>query len=140
MALASLPKSFADYMYDYEDDEAQATRENLTKRYAELVGADVDEDGKPRFPYLQAYTAPVKLPERPIVGRDVEMDRLMAAMMRPELCNVILLAEAGTGKTALVQGTMLDDVNRFYLEVDLSKMISDLPDTNQMADKLKKSV
>lgn len=137
MALASLPKSFADYMYDYEDDDAQATRENLTKRYAELVGADVDEDGKPRFPYLQAYTAPVKLPERPIVGRDAEMDRLMAAMMRPELCNVILLAEAGTGKTALVQGTMMRDTSRLYLEVDLSKMISDLQDANQMADRLK---
>ena len=50
MALASLPKSFADYMYDYEDDDAQATRENLTKRYAELVGADVDEEGNHRFP------------------------------------------------------------------------------------------
>ena len=137
MALASLPKSFADYMYDYEDDDAQATRENLTKRYAELVGADVDEEGNHRFPYLEEYTAPVKLPERPIVGREMEMDRLMAAMMRPELCNVILLAEAGTGKTALVQGTMMRDTTRLYLEVDLSKMISDLQDANQMADRLK---
>lgn len=89
------------------------------------------------YPFLRTYTSPVKQAERPIVGRDVEMDRIMAAMLRPELCNVILLAEAGAGKTALVQGTMLRDEHRYYLEVDLSHMISDLSDPNQMADRLK---
>lgn len=89
------------------------------------------------YPYLDKYTHPVKPPERKIVGRDEEIDRLMAAMMRPELCNVILLGEAGSGKTALVQGTMMIDTDRCYLEVDLSKMIADLSNPSQMADKLK---
>ena len=65
------------------------------------------------------------------------VSRVMAAMQRPELCNVMLLAEAGSGKTALVQGIMLEDADRYYLEVDLSHMIADLADKNQMADKLK---
>lgn len=91
-----------------------------------------------QYPSLFTYTHPVKLAERPIVGRDVEMNRVMAAMMRPELCNVILLAEAGSGKTALVQGIMKKDEHRYYIEVDLSHMIADLTDVNQMADKLKK--
>lgn len=107
----------------------------LTMNYDELVNVEVD--GKLKYPYLHQYTKPVKRAEREIVGREKEMERLMAAMMRPELCNVILLAEAGTGKTALVQGTMVKDINRLYVEVDLSHMIADLKDPNQMGDKLK---
>lgn len=94
-------------------------------------------DDKPVYPSLETYTRPVKQAEREIVGREVEKARVMAAMQRPELCNVILLAEAGSGKTALVQGIMLEDPDRYYLEVDLSHMIADLTDKNQMADKLK---
>ena len=96
-----------------------------------------DENDKPIYPFLSTYTAPVKKAEREIVGREVEKARIMAAMQRPELCNVMLLAEAGSGKTALVQGIMLEDADRYYLEVDLSHMIADLTDKNQMADKLK---
>ena len=92
---------------------------------------------KERYPYLHEYTSPLKKMERPLVGRQQEMMKLMAAMERPELCNVILLANAGSGKTALVQGTMVKDVNRTYLEVDLPKMIANLKNENEMADKLK---
>lgn len=90
-----------------------------------------------KYPNIKTYTHPVKAPERQIVGREKEMDRVMAAMERPELCNVILLAEAGSGKTMLVQGTMMQDDSRYYIEVDLSHMIADLSDPNQMADRLK---
>lgn len=64
------------------------------------------ENGEPEFPCLEKYTAPVKQAERQIVGREVEKGRLMAAMQRPELCNVILLAEAGSGK-ALANDTKI---------------------------------
>src|SRR5699024_12549871 len=73
-----------------------------------------DTDNKPIYPFLETYTHPVKRAEREIVGREVEKARVMAAMQRPELCNVILLAEAGSGKTALVQGIMLEDEQRYY--------------------------
>lgn len=67
------------------------------------------------YPFLKTYTSPVKPAEREIVGRDVEMDRVMAAMMRPELCNVMLLAEAGSGK-ALADDTLIPvDDDREYL-------------------------
>lgn len=87
---------------------------------------------------LKEYTTPLLEPARTIIGREEEIDRLMAAMMRPELCNVILLAEAGTGKTALVQGAMMRDTHRYYLEVDLSHMVSDVTDMNQVADRVKR--
>lgn len=90
-----------------------------------------------KYPYMRDYTSFLKKMERPLIGREKEMRQLMAAMSRPELCNAILLAEAGTGKTALVQGTMLKDSKRAYLEVDLPKMISNLKNENEMADKLK---
>lgn len=113
------------------------TVENLTDKYSELVALQKDAMGNQLYPSLSLYTTPVKKAERPIVGREKEMDSVLAAMMRAELCNVMLLAEAGTGKTALVQGTMIHDAGRLYLEVNLSKMIADLTDPNQLADKLK---
>lgn len=90
------------------------------------------------YPFLNEYTAPVKRAERAIVGREKEMASIQAALLRPELCNVMLLGEAGSGKTAVVQGTMAADTGRMYLEVDLSKMIANCKtDVNEMATKLK---
>lgn len=90
------------------------------------------------YPYMSRYTSFLKKMERKLIGRDKEINQLLAAMARPELCNAILLADAGTGKTALVQGTMERDKARAYLEVDLPKMLADVTtDTSEMANKLK---
>ena len=110
---------------------------NSTLSGFDTLVTEKDKDGKYKYPSLARYTTPLKRAERPIVGREAEMDELLAAMARPELCNVILLAEAGTGKTALVQGTMLKDTDRIYLEVNLSAMIADVPDGTKMGNLLK---
>lgn len=89
------------------------------------------------YSLLAQYTAPVKQPVRPIIGRDLQMKQALAAFVRPELCNVLLIANAGTGKTAFVQGMAQMDDKHAYLEVDLSKMISNLNDPNEMAAILK---
>lgn len=89
------------------------------------------------YPLLGEYTTPVKKAERKIVGRDEEIRNILAALMRPELCNVLLLAQPGSGKTATVQGTMIVDSDRYYLEVDLARMIANLPNPDEMAAKLK---
>lgn len=90
-----------------------------------------------KYPFLYTYTNEIKKPEREIVGRDLEMQMVMAALLRPELCNVMLLGEAGSGKTMLVQSISVKDPQRLYLEVDLAKMIANLNDKNEMAQKLK---
>lgn len=90
-----------------------------------------------KYPVLAKYSAPLRKPERDILGREKEIESLMAALMRPELSNVMLLAPAGSGKTMLVQGAMLTDVDRIYLEVDLVRMISDLANADEMAARLK---
>ena len=42
-----------------------------------------------------------------------------------------------THNTALVQGLQLRDKNRAYLEIDLPKMIANIKNENEMADRLK---
>lgn len=105
-----------------------------------MVSDKVFKEGDPKivqYPYMYEYTGFLKKMERSLIGREREQLSLQAAMNRPELCNVILLAEAGTGKTALVQGTMVKDKNRAYLEVDLPKMIAGSTKENEIADMLK---
>lgn len=98
---------------------------------------DKDPELAEQYPYMNAYTNFLKHMTRALVGREHEMEQVQAAMLKPEYCNVLLLAEAGAGKTALVQGIMEKDMNRTYLEVDLSKMIANLKNENEMADRLK---
>ena len=70
-----------------------------------------------KYTLINQYCAMVKRPEREIVGREDELTKIMAALQRPELCNVMLLAPAGSGK-ALANGTFIpvaDD--RGYVEI-----------------------
>ncbi|MEU3047799.1 AAA family ATPase [Streptomyces sp. NPDC006984] len=90
-----------------------------------------------RYRLLSKLSEPLKKAERDIVGREHETTQLLASMSRPELCNALLLAEAGTGKTALVQATMLVDKDRLYLEVDPARMISEAGTAENMAAILK---
>ena len=89
-----------------------------------------------QYETLTKYSHLVKAAERAIVGRDHEISQLLAAMSRPELCNALLLAPAGAGKSALVQATMLQDVKRVYREVDLASMISGLKNLEELASLL----
>lgn len=90
-----------------------------------------------RYPLLANLSHPLKPAEREIVGRDHEKTQLLASLSRPELCNALLLAEAGTGKTSLVQATMRADPDRLYLEVDPARMISAAGSAESMAAMLK---
>lgn len=90
-----------------------------------------------KYPLLSQLADPLKPAEREIVGRDHEKMQLMAAMSRAELCNALILAEAGTGKTALVQATMAADTQRLYLEVDPARMIAHAGTPEAMASMLK---
>lgn len=90
-----------------------------------------------KYPHLSKFTQELKKPSFDIQSRETELRAIEAALNRPELCNVLLLAEPGAGKTALVQSVMMHDTKRLYLEVDLSKMIADANDVNEMATRLK---
>lgn len=97
---------------------------------------NVNTEETSTHPLLDKYTTPVKKMTRELIGRKKEMLQLEACLNRPELCNALLLGEAGSGKTALVQGTMMKDTDRHYIEVNLSKMIADY-DPLTLGSKLK---
>lgn len=96
-----------------------------------------DVELQSKYPFLSSFTQGLKRPSFTIQNRDHELKSIEAALNRPELCNVLLLGEPGSGKTALVQSVMMHDTKRLYLEVDLSKMIADTNDVNEMATRLK---
>lgn len=77
---------------------------------------------KETYPYLAQYAVFLPPPSRPIIGRERETRRLLASLNRAELSNAFLLGDAGSGKTALVQGASEKDKDRIYVEVDLAKM------------------
>lgn len=100
----------------------------------ELDKRDIDED---KYSYLSAYASPVVAPVRKIIGREEEVNKIMAALMRPEISNVMLVGPAGSGKTTLVQQALVKDPERNYIEVDVAKMVADLSTPAQMAARIK---
>ncbi len=96
------------------------------------------EINKDIYPNLSKYSEPIKPMTRQLIGRDQLIRSIAAAFERPELCNICLLAPAGAGKTALIQGVSEKDKKRLYLEIDLARMIVDCSgDSNQMGSYLK---
>ncbi|MFE4834448.1 AAA family ATPase [Arthrobacter sp. NPDC056691] len=90
-----------------------------------------------RYPLLSTLAEPLRTSDRATVGREHEITQLLASMSRPELCNTLLLAPPGVGKTTLVQATMTEDKKRRYLEVDPSRMIAAAGNSENMASTLK---
>ena len=72
--------------------------------------------------FLGAYTHPIQKPTREILGRDKEMQSINASLNRPELCNVMLIAEAGAGK-ALANNTLIPvPTDEVYKPIGLLKV------------------
>lgn len=57
-----------------------------------------EEHVNKHYHLLKSYTQPVQRPNRKILGRDNEIEQVMAALVRPELCNVMLIGDPGLGK------------------------------------------
>ncbi len=88
----------------------------------ESLQRDAYRFDKDKYPFLARYASIMPPPSRPVIGRDRDMQRLLASLNRPELSNAFLLGDAGAGKTMLVQGASEIDKGRVYVEVDLAKM------------------
>ncbi|MFA5670800.1 MAG: Clp protease N-terminal domain-containing protein, partial [Balneolaceae bacterium] len=77
----------------------------------ELRGEEKITDPSPegKFRVLEKYTSNLTELARqekldPVVGRDMEVRRLMQVLLRRTKNNPVLIGEAGTGKTAIVEG------------------------------------
>ena len=71
-----------------------------------------------------------------IFGRDKEVDTILSTFYRPQICNVLLLGDAGAGKTTIVAECARLDTKREYKELDLSMMAADI-DVSAFAGALK---
>lgn len=95
-----------------------------------------DDPKAKQYPYMADYTDFLKPMERPLLGREKEMRQLMAAMSRPELSNVILLAEAGTGKANSVDTIVPVADERGYIRIGDIKIGDQVFDENGMPVKV----
>jgi len=73
------------------------------------VEQEGDEEGKPIRHALAKYTVNLNIEARegridPLVGRTMELERLMQPLCRRRKNNPLLVGEAGVGKTALAEG------------------------------------
>lgn len=87
----------------------------------QTAGADERHDP---YRHLRLFTTRVTPAPHAILGREQLIRVLKATFARPEISNAILLAEAGTGKTSLVQELARQDTTREYWEVNIPSMIA----------------
>ena len=82
----------------------------------------------------------------PIIGRDKETRMMMEILCRRTKPNVIIIGEAGVGKTALIDGFALDIVNKkvpaqladsLLFELDLGALIAGASYKGEIEDRLK---
>ena len=92
-------------------DKFKITYEDILKILAEVRGAQRVTDTEPesKFQVLEKYTQNLtKLAEEkkidPVIGRDEEIRRIMQVLSRRTKNNPVLIGEAGTGKTAIIEG------------------------------------
>lgn len=88
-----------------------------------------------KYPTFARFSSRMYAPTRKIIGREEDIRAIHAGLSRPEVPNVALLADAGVGKTSIVQQLAGEDTETLYYEVDLSRLGAE--GNNQMAGRLK---
>ena len=105
IALMSVPSNVADLLTRF-----RINRENVVHVLHELRDSNVNEiDSPKKLRAIGKYTRSLTKLARedkldPVIGRDEEISRIIQILSRRTKNNPILIGEAGTGKTAVVEG------------------------------------
>ncbi|MDQ5922610.1 MAG: ATP-dependent Clp protease ATP-binding subunit ClpB [Patescibacteria group bacterium] len=105
IAMLEVPSETRDILAQY-----RISKDAVLKVLEELRSQNITDVGEPkRFRLITKYTRNLTKLARedkldPVIGRDTEILRIMQILSRRTKNNPILIGEAGTGKTAVVEG------------------------------------
>ena len=131
-------------------DEQPQERETTIHIFGPDMGNSKKQKGKTDTPALTKYgrdlTAQAKNGELdPVIGRQIEIDRVIQILSRRKKNNPILIGEPGVGKSAIVKGLALRIVaneipaleNKRIISLDIASMVAGTTYRGQFEERIK---